>query len=118
MSTGQFIKVEITGFAECKTLNPLSLPKCCINVPHIDNCGLCPEWPLEEASKWEDSEKQRKEYVIQCVIVDEREVICDEGNPRDPDVFLECYPVGSIHTVEIVNETNVRINHEGDNSGK
>lgn len=97
MSNGEFIQVEITGFASCKSLNPYRKER---------------KWHYVRAEKF------RKEYKIKSVIIDGQEVICDEGYSRDEDVFLESFPIGSIQTAQIIGKNNVRIDNESNNSGK
>ncbi len=96
------MKVEIKK-GKAVELNSLDKdPKKCTYPCIKELCG-------ETCGAWKRAETKRKVYDVYSVMVDGREVIVDEGNPRDQDAFNEVFFEGSIHNAELINETTVRL---------
>lgn len=59
---------------------------------------------------WQEAESKLRTFEIESVQMEDGEIIIrDEGNPRNKDVFLEAYPVDSIHSAEILNNDKLTI---------
>lgn len=53
---------------------------------------------------WKEEEFSLKEYKIVGAMVDGEFVDYNPGNPKEEEVFLQYYPVGTIHTFEVNQE--------------